>query len=336
STATASPSPTSATSTTSPTATLVKRPTATAAARPASSRSCAPTTTAALKGTSAPTTAASCGRKAPAAAAPATASMTVRWAPSTCWASGICWTAWTKKSTSKPHLPHISEDGGPLGSPVFACREARQGGAAFPELLHQLAARALCGGGKSGIIYAACRETRHAAKGATAAHGNRLTRPFPLLGTPSTKFCGKSRTRRYAPRTQFAVKFPCRCRRRRRMSADGDGFRLFRQSGLPCKGRCRLRRRRGALPPCSGTVPARLPQRPSESRRKHRPAGVSRRRCVFCGESLFPKATRSKASPARGGAASGGGGVHCRLAAELSLHGRRNARQRAAANIAPQ
>src|SRR5699024_2115621 len=89
--------------------------------------------------------------------------------------------AWTKKSTSKPHLPHISEDGGPLGSPVFACREARQGGAAFPELLHQLAARALCGGGKSGIIYAACRETRHAAKGATAAHGNCLTRLFPLL-----------------------------------------------------------------------------------------------------------------------------------------------------------
>ena len=27
-----------------------------------------------------------------------------------------------------------------------------------------------------------------------------------------------------APRTQFAVKFPCRCRRRRRMSADGDVF----------------------------------------------------------------------------------------------------------------
>src|SRR5699024_4252405 len=58
----------------------------------------------------------------------------------------------------------------------------------------------------------------------------RLTRLFPLLGTPSTKFYGKSRTRRYAPRTQFAAKFPCRCRRRRRMSADGDDFRLFRQS----------------------------------------------------------------------------------------------------------
>ena len=47
---------------------------------------------------------------------------------------------------------------------------------------------------------------------------------------PSTKFHGKSRTRRFAPRTQFAAKFPCRCRRRRRMSADGDDFRLFRQS----------------------------------------------------------------------------------------------------------
>ena len=181
-----------------------------------------------------------------------------------------------------------------------------------------------------------------------ALGGACILRPLPLLRlavsaaggarlrSPSTKFYGKSRTRRFAPRTQFAVKFPCRCHRRRRMSADGADFRLFRQSGLPCQGRCRLRRRRGALPPCSGTVPARLPQRPSESRRKHRPAGVSRRRCVFCGESLFPKATRSKASPARGGAASGGGGVHCRLAADLSLRGRRSARQKAAANIAPQ
>src|SRR5699024_4203157 len=50
-----------------------------------------------------------------------------------------------------------------------------------------------------------------------------LTRLLPLLGTPSTKFYGKSRTRSTAPRTQFAAKFPCRCRRRRRMSADGDG-----------------------------------------------------------------------------------------------------------------
>src|SRR5699024_7612474 len=56
----------------------------------------------------------------------------------------------------------------------------------------------------------------------------RLTRLFPLLKTPSTKFYGKSRTRSTAPRTQFAAKFPWRCLRRRRMSADdGDVFILF-------------------------------------------------------------------------------------------------------------
>ena len=55
----------------------------------------------------------------------------------------------------------------------------------------------------------------------------RLTRLFPLLKTPSTKFYGKLRIRSTAPRTQFAVKFPCRCLRRRRMSADGDVFILF-------------------------------------------------------------------------------------------------------------
>src|SRR5699024_9570865 len=64
--------------------------------------------------------------------------------------------------------------------------------------------------------------------------------------SPSTKFCGKSRTRRYAPRTQFAAKFPCRCRRRRRMSADGDDFRIFRQSVASPSGRgvffCGVRR----------------------------------------------------------------------------------------------
>ena len=145
-----------------------------------------------------------------------------------------------------------------------------------------------------------------------ALGGACILRPLPLLRlavsaaggarfrSPSTKFYGKSRTRRFAPRTQFAVKFPCRCRRRRRMSADGDDFRLFRQSGLPCKGRCRLRRRRGVLPPCGGTIPARPPQRPPESRRKHRPAGVSRRRRVSCVESLFPKAARSKSLPCKG------------------------------------
>src|SRR5699024_4685452 len=43
-----------------------------------------------------------------------------------------------------------------------------------------------------------------------------------------TKFHGKSRTRSKAPRTQFAAKFPCRCRRRRHMSADGDIFNFFK------------------------------------------------------------------------------------------------------------
>src|SRR5699024_3249523 len=47
---------------------------------------------------------------------------------------------------------------------------------------------------------------------------------------PSTKFCGESRTRHFVPRTQFAAKFPCWCRRRRRMSADGDGFYTFSKS----------------------------------------------------------------------------------------------------------
>ena len=42
----------------------------------------------------------------------------------------------------------------------------------------------------------ACRETRHAAKGATAAHGNCLTRLFPPLESLSTKFYSKPRTRR--------------------------------------------------------------------------------------------------------------------------------------------
>ena len=71
--------------------------TATAAARPASSRCCVLTMTAALRATSVPTTAVSCGRKAPAAAAPVTASMTVLWAFSTCWVSGICWIVWMKR-----------------------------------------------------------------------------------------------------------------------------------------------------------------------------------------------------------------------------------------------
>ena len=88
---------TSATSTTSPTATSPRLLTATAAARPASSRCCVLTMTAALRATSVPTTAVSCGRKAPATAAPVTASMTVLWAFSTCWVSGICWIVWMKR-----------------------------------------------------------------------------------------------------------------------------------------------------------------------------------------------------------------------------------------------
>ena len=50
------------------------------------------------------------------------------------------------------------------------------------------------------------------------------SRLFPFLGTPSTKFYGKSRTRSLRPRTQFTVKFPCMYPHRRRMSADADGF----------------------------------------------------------------------------------------------------------------
>ena len=66
--------------------------------------------------------------------------------------------------------------------------------------------------------------------------GNSRARQLPNAAvspcvSPSTKFHVKSRTRRYAPRTQFAAKFPCQCRRRRRMSADGDDFRIFDSLG---------------------------------------------------------------------------------------------------------
>src|SRR5699024_8820155 len=64
---------------------------------------------------------------------------------------------------------------------------------------------------------------------APAAGGARLRSP---LESPSTKFTPKPRTRRRAPRTQFWGKFPCRCRRRRRMSAGGDGLKIFRPSKL--------------------------------------------------------------------------------------------------------
>ena len=75
-----------------------------------------------------------------------------------------------------------------------------------------------------------------------ALDGACILRPLPLLRlaasaaggarlrSSSTKFYAKSRTRHCVPRTQFDVKFPRRCRRRRQMSADGDDFRLFRQS----------------------------------------------------------------------------------------------------------
>src|SRR5699024_10858826 len=110
-----------------------------------------------------------------------------------------------------------------------------------------------------------------AAQEATAAHGNCLTRLFPLVyvrvavpascGAPWTAlaFCdrgpcsaslhppqaalGSAALRQNfaanralvanAPRTQFAAKFPCRCRRRRRMSADGDVFNFFDRPKRP-------------------------------------------------------------------------------------------------------
>ena len=121
---------------------------------------------------------------------------------------------------------------------------------------------------KSSACCAACRETRHAAQGATAAHGDCLTRLFALvyvrvavpascgapwtalafcdrcpcfaslhppqaalwLRSPSKKFYGKSRTRHFVPRTQFAVKFPWWCRRRRACPPTATDFILFRQS----------------------------------------------------------------------------------------------------------
>ena len=46
--------------------------------------------------------------EAPATAAPATASMTAPSACSTCWVSGTCWTAWTRKSPSNFCHPQIA------------------------------------------------------------------------------------------------------------------------------------------------------------------------------------------------------------------------------------
>src|SRR5699024_3839868 len=56
--------------------------------------------------------------------------------------------------------------------------------------------------------------------------------------------------------TQFGVKFPCRCRRRRHMSADGDGFRLFRQSGAaPAKAEPPIFTKRKACPMQTQVLP---------------------------------------------------------------------------------
>ena len=83
------------------------------------------------------------------------------------------------------------------------------------------------------------RKTKGRAAGETPAarctRGNSRARQLPNAAvspcvSPSTKFYAKSRTRHCVPRTQFDVKFPRKCRRRRHMSADGDDFRLFRQS----------------------------------------------------------------------------------------------------------
>src|SRR5699024_10287240 len=79
----------------------------------------------------------------------------------------------------------------------------------------------------------------HRVENLTTRHrGNSRARQLPNAAispcvSPSTKFYGKSRTRRFVPRTQFAVKFPWWCRRRRRMSADGDGFYTFSTVCIP-------------------------------------------------------------------------------------------------------
>ena len=77
--------------------------------------------------------------------------------------------------------------------------------------------------GSGGALFA-CRETRHAQEGQHSRTMTRVARVSPLWNPLSTKFYGKPRTRRKTPRTQFAAKFPCRCRHHRRVSADGDRF----------------------------------------------------------------------------------------------------------------
>jgi len=102
-------SPISATSITSRMAISARPHTAIAAARPASLRSCVPTMTAALMAASVLTTAVNCGRKVPVTAAPVTVSMTVPWVSSTCWVSGICSTAWTRRRRAKLSFLFLKE-----------------------------------------------------------------------------------------------------------------------------------------------------------------------------------------------------------------------------------
>ena len=83
---------------------------------------------------------------------------------------------------------------------------------------------------KAAAAQGAPRAARHKGQQPRTAAPNASVSPCV---SPSTKFYAKPRTRHFVPRTQFGVKFPWRCRRRRRMSADGDGFYTLRQSEPP-------------------------------------------------------------------------------------------------------
>ena len=72
-----------------------------------------------------------------------------------------------------------------------------------------------------------------------AKYGACALRPLPLLRLAASaaggaqlcslrqNFTANRALVANAPRTQFAAKFPCMCRRRRRMSADGDVFKQY-------------------------------------------------------------------------------------------------------------
>ena len=113
--------------------------------------------------------------------------------------------------------------------------------------------------------------------------------------------------------------------------------------GLPCKGRCRRRRRRGAAPRPAHTLPARRTRSPATYLHRARcfasPRRQTSRQTVAypsvpvpghnVGRAFTPAAAplrhhtppqTSKASPARGGAAAGGGGVP-HLALPISFRG---------------